>query len=226
MISHTCSTKKRSRRSADILQEVRAAQVPQSLWPLPWIPHPSGDGQIVLHKLLPDAADPLRRHRCICTTKVKIQHTTQLAEGLALKLGEVNLNTLPMLRSTRRTFHRHTGGGRDQPWNEPQRSQASPGAAHSLAESWPPSVSTYSSHRECRNRRREVRGGGPHICPHASVAPTPSLAFQPQLTEWRRCSRNMDSRWPKGPHAASSSEEVSYGSRAGGYTFKPLPPIT
>ena len=65
--------------------------------------------------MLPEAADPLRRYRCICTTYVKIQHTAQLAEGLALELGEVNLYTLPMLRSTRRTFHRHTGGGPTSP---------------------------------------------------------------------------------------------------------------
>ena len=155
---------------------------------------------------------------------MKIQHNAQLAEGLALELGEVNLNTLPMLRSTRRTFHRHTGGGPTS-WNEPQRSQAFAGAAHSLAESLPPSVSTCTSHRECRNRRGKARGRA-HICRHASVAPTPSLAFQPQLTEWRRCSRNVDSRWPKGPHAARSSEEECHGSRAGGYMFKPLPPIT
>ena len=111
VIPHTCSTKKRSRRSADILQEVRAAHVPQSRWPLPWTPCRHGDGQIVLTTLLREAADPPRRHRFICTTCVKIQHTAQLAEGLALELGEVDLKTLPMLRSTWRTFHRHTGGG-------------------------------------------------------------------------------------------------------------------
>ena len=171
MISRTCSTKKRSRRSADILQEVRSAQVLQSPWPLPWIPHPSGDGQIVLHKLLPDAADPPRRHRFIRTTCVKIQHTAQLADGLALELGEVNIKTLPMLRRTRRTFHRHTGGGP----TSSGMSQAFARAAHSLAENLPPSVSTCPGHRECRNHRRKTRGA-PHICRHASVAPTPSLA--------------------------------------------------
>ena len=51
----------------------------------------------------------LRRHKCICTTYVKIQHTAQVSEGLALELGDVNRNTHPMLRRTRRTFHRHTG---------------------------------------------------------------------------------------------------------------------
>ena len=146
--THTCSTKKRSRRSADILQEeVRAAQVSQNPRPLPWIPHPSGDSQIVLHKLLPDAADPLRWNRFICTTYVKIQHTAQLAEGLALELGEVNLNApnaAPHSADVAQTHWRRA----DQLWNEPQRSQAFARAAHSLAENLPPSVSTCSSHRE------------------------------------------------------------------------------
>ena len=175
MISHTCSTKKRSRRSADILQEVRASQVSQSPWPLPWIPHPSDDGQIVLHKLLPDAADPPRWHRFTCTTYVKIQHTAQLAEGLALELGEVNLKTLPTLRRTRR-IDRHTGGGPTSSGMSRNGLRPSPEQRAPLAESLPPSISTCSSHRKCRNRRRKAREG-PHICRHASVATTPSLAF-------------------------------------------------
>ena len=166
----------------------------------------------------------LRRHKCICTTYVKIQHTAQVSEGLALELGDVNRNTpnaAPHSADVPQTHWQRA----DQLWNEPQRSQAFAGAAHSLAENLPPSVSTCSSHRKCRNRRRKASGRA-HICRHASVATTPSLAFQPQLTEWRRCSCNVDSRSPKGPHAARSSEEDSRGSRAGGYMFKPLPPIT
>ena len=149
-----------------------------------------------------------------CTTYVKIQHTAQLAEGLVLELDEVNLKTHPNAAPHSADVPQTRWQRADQPWNEPQRSQAFARASHSLAESLPPSISTCSSHRECRNRRREGRGRA-HICRHSSVAPTPSLAFQPLLTEWRRCSRNVDSRWPKGPHAARSSEEDSYGSRAG-----------
>ena len=201
----------------------RARPLSQSRWPLPWIPYPRGDGQIVLHKLLPDPADPPRRHRFICTTYVKIQHTAELAEGLALELGEVNQNTPDAAQHSADVPQTHWRRA-DQLWNEPQGSQAFAGAAHSLAESLPASVSTCSGHRRCRNRRRKGRGR-PHICRHTSVAPTPSLAFQPHLTEWRRCRRNMNSRRPKGPHAARSSEQDFYGSRAGGYMFKPLPPI-
>ena len=160
----------------------------------------------------------------MCTTYVKIQHTVQLAEGLALELGEVNQNTPNAALHSGDVPQTHWRRA-DQLWNEPQRSQAFAGAAHSLAESLPPLISTCSSHRRCRNRRRKACEG-PHICRHASVAPTPSLAFQPLLTEWKRCGRNMNSRRPRGPHAARSSEEDAKGSRAGGYMFKPLQPIT
>ena len=165
------------------------------------MPHPSGDGQVVLHKMLPEAADPPRWHKFICTTYVQFQHTAQLAEGLALELGEVNLKTLPMLRRTRRTFHRRTGGG-------PTSSGMSRNGLRPLLEQRTPSQ--IACHPQSQPAR-VIEGvaivgvkpaGGPHICRHASVAPTPSLAFQPQLTEWRRCSRNVDSRRPKGPHAA------------------------
>ena len=104
VISGTCSRKKRSRQSADILQEVRAAQVSQRPWPLPRIPYRHGGGQIVLHKLLPDAADPLRRHKFICTTYdsrralcLKSVKSTSTHSQCCAALGG---------RSTR-----HTGGG-------------------------------------------------------------------------------------------------------------------
>ena len=202
----------------------RARPLSQSRWLLPWIPYPRGDDQIVLHKLLQDPADPPRQNRFINTTYVKIQHTAQLAEGLALELGEVNLKTLPTLRRTRRTFHRHTGGG-------PTNSGTSRNGLRPSPEQRTP------SQKACHPQSQPARAiegvaivgvkpaGAAHICRHASVAPTPSLAFQPLLTEWRRCRRNVDSRRPQGPHAARSSEEDSNGSRPGGYMFKPLPPI-
>ena len=69
----------------------------------------------------------------------------------------------------------------DQLWNEPQRSQAFAGGAHSL-ESLPPSVSTSSSHRKCRTRRRKACGRATYLPP--CVGGTDAFAgVLPLLTE-------------------------------------------
>ena len=89
----------------------RARPLSQSWWPLPWIPCPRGRWPDCPPKV---ASRPWRPSP---PAQVHLHHVCENPTHRSARGGPCTLNsvkstkTLPMLRSTRRTFHRHTGGG-------------------------------------------------------------------------------------------------------------------
>ena len=133
--------------------------------------------------------------------------------------------TLPILRRTRRTFHRHTGGG-------PTSSGTTRNGLRPSPEQRTP------SQKACHLQSQPARA----IKNVAVVGVKPAGGRKSAaMRRWHRRLRWRSSLFSlsgedvaatltlggqKCPHAARSSEEDSRGSRAGGCMFKPLPPIT